>query len=64
MREFRSRDVIVDPSALAKERMPIAVARLNETMAVPSFGYLLMSAPIEAGDLPDRSKAGLRDVDF
>jgi hypothetical protein len=64
MRKFRSRGTVVDSSALAKERMPIAGAWLSETMAIPSFGYLLMSAPIEAGDLPDRGNAGLRDVHF
>jgi hypothetical protein len=64
MRKFPSSDTIVDSSTLAKERMPIAGAWLNETMAIPSFGCLLMSAPIEAGDLPDRGKSGLRDVHF
>jgi hypothetical protein len=64
MRKFRARDAVVGSSALAKERMPIAAACLNEIMAIPSFGYLLMSAPIEAGDLPDGGNAGLRDAYF
>ena len=64
MRKSRSRDAIVDPSALAEERAPIAVAWPNETVTIPSFGYLLISAPIEASDLLDRVSASLRDVDL
>lgn len=33
--------------------------RLSE---VPSFGRLLMSAPVAAGDLPSRSTTSLRDA--
>jgi hypothetical protein len=29
---------------------------------VPSFGRLLMSAPLEPGDLPDRNRAPMRDA--
>ena len=31
---------------------------------VPSFGRLLMSAPLEDGDTPPRSKGPLRDLDL
>lgn len=31
---------------------------------VPSFGRLLMSAPLEDGDAPLRSKAPLRDLEL
>lgn len=31
---------------------------------VPSFGRLLMSAPIEPGDIPPRSRRPFRTVDF
>ena len=31
---------------------------------VPSFGRLLMSAPLEDGDAPPRSKAPLRDLEL
>ncbi len=29
---------------------------------VPSFGKLLMSAPFEPGDLPERNKSTMRDM--
>jgi prevent-host-death family protein len=31
---------------------------------VPSFGRLLMAAPIEPDDLPERTRHGLRETDF
>lgn len=31
---------------------------------VPSFGHFLMSAPIEPGDLPERDRSPLREVEF
>jgi prevent-host-death family protein len=32
--------------------------------SVPSFGRLLMAAPIEPGDLPERDRSPLREVDL
>ena len=31
---------------------------------VPSFARLLMSAPLEPGDLPERDSAALRDIEL
>jgi antitoxin Phd len=31
---------------------------------VPSFGRLLMAAPVRAGDVPTRNRAKLRKTDF
>jgi len=31
---------------------------------VPSFGRLLMAAPFEPGDVPDRNFGGLRETQF
>ncbi|MGY3606026.1 MULTISPECIES: type II toxin-antitoxin system Phd/YefM family antitoxin [unclassified Bradyrhizobium] len=53
------------PSVITRHGRPEAVIlgfedweRLSR---VPSFGRLLMSAPIEAGDLPERNQAPSRD---
>ncbi len=54
------------PSVITRHGRPEAVIlgfedweRLSR---VPSFGRLLMSAPIEAGDVPERNQAPLRDA--
>ncbi|WP_454616758.1 type II toxin-antitoxin system Phd/YefM family antitoxin [Bradyrhizobium cenepequi] len=54
------------PSIITRHGRPEAVIlgfedweRLSR---VPSFGRLLMSAPIEAGDVPERNQAPLRDA--
>ena len=31
---------------------------------VPSFGRLLMSAPVEPGDLPERDRSPMREIEF
>jgi antitoxin Phd len=55
-----------EPSIITRHGRPEAVLlgfddwqRLSN---VPSFGRLLMSAPLAPGDLPDRDRAPLRDV--
>ena len=45
------------------EAVVISVAEYKRlTKKIPSFGELLMSFPGDAGDLPLRSRKGLRDV--
>jgi antitoxin Phd len=53
-------------SVITRHGKPAAVVlgfeqweRLNR---MPSFGRLLMSAPLEPGDLPERDQAPLRDT--
>ncbi|WP_342153798.1 type II toxin-antitoxin system Phd/YefM family antitoxin [Methylorubrum sp. SB2] len=55
------------PSIITRRGRPEAVVlsfeewqRLSQ---VPSFGRLLMAAPLEDGDLPER-QGGVRDPDF
>jgi antitoxin Phd len=54
------------PSLITRHGKPEAVivgfADWERLSRVPSFGRLLMSAPFEPGDLPERGKAPLRDV--
>lgn len=80
MREIQLRDAkatlsaVVDdaihgePSVITRHGKPEAVVigfqdwqRLSN---VPSFGRLLMSAPIEPGDLPERDRSALREVEL
>lgn len=56
------------PSVITRHGKPTAVVlsygewqRLSQ---VPSFGRLLMSAPLAMGDLPDRDGTGLRATDL
>jgi antitoxin Phd len=56
------------PSVITRHGKPAAVAlgfadweRLSH---VPSFGRLLMSAPLEPADLPDRDQAPMRGADL
>jgi antitoxin Phd len=44
------------------EAVVLGMADWNRLSRVPSFGRLLMSAPLEAGDLPPRGRAPLRDT--
>jgi prevent-host-death family protein len=53
------------PSVITRHGKPEAVVvgfddwqRLSD---VPSFGRLLMAAPLEEGDVPERNKAPIRD---
>jgi len=53
------------PSVITRHGKPEAVvlgfADWERLSQVPSFGRLLMSAPLEAGDLPERNRAPLRN---
>jgi antitoxin Phd len=54
------------PSVITRHGKPEAVvlgfADWERLSRVPSFGRLLMSAPLEPGDLPERDPAALRDA--
>ena len=80
MREIQLRDAkatlsaVVDeavngsPSVITRHGKPEAVvisfAEWERISHVPSFGRLLMSAPLDADDLPDRDGTPLRDAGF
>ena len=42
----------------------LGVDEWNRLRRVPSFGELLMSAPVEDGDLPERDTSPPRDIEF
>lgn len=44
------------------EAVVLGYADWERLSRVPSFGRLLMSAPLERGDLPPRDRAPLRDA--
>jgi len=44
------------------KRVLIAYEEWQKLSRVPSFGYLLMSAPLEKGDLPKRNRELARHV--
>jgi antitoxin Phd len=54
------------PSIITRHGKPEAVvlgfADWERLSSVPSFGRLLMAAPLESGDLPERSHALTRDA--
>jgi prevent-host-death family protein len=54
------------PSVITRHGKPEAVvlgfADWERLSSVPSFGRLLMSAPLEPGDLPKRNRAPMRDA--
>ena len=54
------------PSLITRHGKPEAVvlgfADWQRLSRVPSFGRLLMAAPLEPGDLPQRNRAPLRDA--
>jgi len=54
------------PSLITRHGKPQAVvlgfAYWERLSRVPSFGRLLMSAPLEPGDLPGRSRTPIRDA--
>jgi len=54
------------PSLITRHGKPQAVvlgfADWERLSRVPSFGRLLMSAPLEPGDLPGRSRTPIRDA--
>ena len=57
-----------EPSIITRHGRPEAVVlgfeEWKRLSAVPSFASLLMSSPLELEDLPDRTGAALREVDF
>jgi prevent-host-death family protein len=54
------------PSVITRHGRPEAVvlgfAEWERLSRVPSFGRLLMSAPLEAEDVPARSRSPMRDA--
>jgi antitoxin Phd len=44
------------------EAVVLAFKEWERLANIPSFGRLLMSAPVEAGDLPRRNRAPIRRV--
>jgi prevent-host-death family protein len=80
MREIQLRDAkatlsaVVDeavqgePSIITRhgkrEAVIVSFAEWEKMSNIPSFGRLLMSAPIEEGDLPERRTDPLRDAGF
>ena len=79
MREIQLRDAKASLSAVVDEAMqgkPAIITRHGKRQAVvvsyedwerlshvPTFGRLLMSAPVAADDLPNRNSSGLRKTD-
>jgi antitoxin Phd len=57
-----------EPSIITRHGRPEAVVigfdEWQRLSNVPSFGRLLMSAPLVPGDLPERDRAPLREVEF
>jgi antitoxin Phd len=55
-----------NPSVITRHGKPEAVvlgfADWERLSSVPSFGRLLMAAPLDSGDLPARNRAPLRDA--
>ena len=55
-----------NPSIITRHGKPEAVvlgfADWERLSRIPSFGRLLMSAPVEAGDLPDRNPSPMHDT--
>jgi antitoxin Phd len=80
MREIQLRDAkatlsaVVDdavrgkPSVITRhgrrEVVVVSLAEWERLSNVPSFGRLLMAAPVADGDLPERNEAALRDPDL
>jgi antitoxin Phd len=78
MREIQLRDAkatlssVVDdaargePSIITRHGRPEAVVigfdDWKRLSSVPSFGRLLMSAPIQADDLPERDRSPIREI--
>jgi antitoxin Phd len=57
-----------EPSVITRHGRPEAVVigfeEWKRLSSVPSFGRLLMSAPVEPGDLPDRHRSPIREVEL
>jgi antitoxin Phd len=80
MKEIQLRDAKASLSAVVDEAMkgkPAVITRHGKKQVVvvsyeewqrlshvPSFGRLLMAAPLAEGDVPKRDRSGLRKVDL
>ena len=80
MKEIQLRDAKASLSAVVDEAMqgrPAVITRHGKRQVVvvsydewerlshvPSFGRLLMAAPLAADDVPTRNKSGMRKVDL
>ncbi len=80
MREIQLRDAKANLSAVVddavggkpaiitrhgkREAVVLSFAEWERLSQVPSFGRLLMSAPLTPDDLPTRNAAPLREADF
>ncbi len=57
-----------EPSVITRHGKPEAVVlgfdEWQRLSKVPSFARLLMSAPLEPGDIPERNDTPLRDIVF
>jgi prevent-host-death family protein len=57
-----------EPSIITRHGRPEAVVigfdEWQRLSSVPSFGRLLMSAPAHEGDLPERDRSPLREIDL
>ncbi len=47
-----------------REAVVLSFEEWERLSRVPSFGRLLMAAPLEDGDLPDRNPAPVRETGF
>ncbi|MDR3536636.1 MAG: type II toxin-antitoxin system Phd/YefM family antitoxin [Acetobacteraceae bacterium] len=47
-----------------REAVVLSFEEWERLSRVPSFGRLLMAAPLEPGDLPDRDQSSPRDTDL
>jgi antitoxin Phd len=47
-----------------REAVVLSFEEWERLSRVPSFGRLLMAAPLEPGDLPDRDAGSLRNADL
>jgi antitoxin Phd len=56
-----------EPSVITRHGRPAAVIGFDEWKRlsnVPSFGRLLMAAPLALDDLPERDRAPMRETEF
>jgi antitoxin Phd len=47
-----------------RQAVVVSCAEWERLSHVPTFGRLLMAAPLQADDLPSRDKSALRDTDL
>jgi antitoxin Phd len=56
------------PSLITRHGRPEAVvlgfAEWERLSRVPSFGRLLMAAPLDHADVPERNRTAMRDIDL